>query len=309
MAPRDRHRLRDLLTPRVAYVDTHAPADPLWWVIGTQRSGTTWLGELIDPDQRMRTIFEPFHTVHSGVARRLGLPWGAYVPPGTDHPGLARTVDAIASGHVRDAWTDRQNRRRHYTSRMVKDVTATNLVPWIARHRPDDRVVLILRHPFAVVWSLLEVPWASGRDDTDALFADAGLREAIGPVAGLDGWIAQAAADAFVNRTLKWCLENALPLRAAGDGEFAVVHYEHLVADPAGACARLGIAAPGDPTRPSSTDFRRRADAWGDDGATLVTDWQAHVTPAQVETGVRILDAFGLTTVYDADPWPRPVPA
>ena len=211
MARLGRRRLRDYPSARVLFVDTHAPADPMWWIIGTQRSGTTWLAELVDPEQHRRVIFEPFHTVRSGIARRLGLVWGEYLPPGTAHPQLAEALDRIAEGRVRDAWTSRHNRRRFYTSRLVKDVSTTNLVPWIARRRPDDRVALVVRNPFAVVWSLLNVPWASGRNDTRAMFTHTPLLDAIGPVSGLDGWIHRADDDAFVNRMLKWCLDNTVP--------------------------------------------------------------------------------------------------
>lgn len=297
-------RLVDLVSPRVAFFDTHEPSEPLWWIIGTQRSGTTWVGELIDPEQRRRVLFEPFHPVHSRLARSSGLRWGEYVAPGVRRPALEDAVARLATGRVRDAWIDRQNRRRFYRSRMVKDVATTNLVPWLADHRPDDRVVLVLRHPFAVAWSLAEVPWASGHDDTDALFDQPALLDAIGPVPGLDEWIARAGHDQFVRRTLKWCFENTLPLRAAAASRYDVIHYEDLVADLERGLARLGVAVPPDPTRPSRTDFRGRARRLRDQPEQLVTGWCESLGPEQIRTGLEILEAFGLAAHYGESPWP-----
>jgi hypothetical protein len=300
-----RRRLVDLVSPRVAFLDTHEPARPLWWIIGTQRSGTTWVGELIDPEQRHRVLFEPFHPVHSRVAQQAGLRWGEFVPPGSPHAALVRAVDRMARGRVRDPWIDRQNRRRIYRSRMVKDVSATNLVPWLAHHRPDDRVVLVLRHPFAVAWSLAEVPWASGRDDTDALFDQPVLHDAIGPVPGLDEWMTRAGEDSFLRRILKWCMENALPLRSAAEGRYDVVHYEDLVVDPAAGMEALDVAAPPDPTRPSRTDFRGRARDLRDRPEELVTGWRDSLQPHEIDTGLAVLDAFGLAQYYGESPWPH----
>jgi hypothetical protein len=299
-----RRRLVDLLSPRAAFVDTHETAEPLWWIIGTQRSGTTWVGELVDPEQRRRVLFEPFHPVHSRLAQEAGLRWGEHVPPGAPQPALARAVDRLASGRVRDPWIDRQNHRRFYRSRMVKDVAGTNLVPWLASYRPDDRMVLVLRHPFAVAWSLAEVPWASGLDDTDALFDQVALREAIGPVPGLDAWVSRAAVDGFVRRVLKWCLENALPLRSAPGARYDVVHYEDLVADPASGLGALGLDVPPDPTRPSRTDFRGRARDLRDRPEQLVTGWCDSLRPDDVRRGLEVLEAFGLATYYGESPWP-----
>ena len=308
-----RRSFADLWSPRVLYVDTHEAARPLWWVIGSQRSGTTWVAEMLDPAQRARLIFEPFHASWSGVARSLRLSWGSYLPPGLAHPGLGAAVDRIAAGRVRDPWIDRRNRRRLYRSRIVKDVSATNLVGWLQRRRPADRFLYVVRHPFAVAWSLRQLGWRESAATT-SLFAQPLLRS--GPLAGvrqLDALLESAAADDFQRLVLKWCFENAATLALLPASGIELCFYEHLVDDAMAELDRIGAAArPGeqavDPSQPSAADFRGRAARAAGERPRLVTEWQQHVSEAEAAAGMEILAAFGLDRYYGVGPRPLAPP-
>lgn len=304
-----RRSFADLWSPRVLFVDTHEAARPLWWVIGSQRSGTTWVAELLDPAQRARLVFEPFHASWSGVARSLGLGWGTYLPPEVEHPGLGVAVDRIAAGRVRDPWIDRRNRRRFYRSRIVKDVSATNLVGWLQHRRPADRFLYVVRHPFAVAWSLRQLGWRESVA-TASLFAQPLLRS--GPLAGvrqLDVLLESAAADDFRRLVLKWCFENAATLATLPRSGIELCFYEHLVEDADAELRRIGASGrPGqpvaDPTRPSAADFRGRAARAAGERTALITEWRQHVDERDVEAGMQILSAFGMDRFYGTDPRP-----
>lgn len=301
-----RRTFGDYWSPRFLFVDTHEAAEPLWWVVGSQRSGTTWIAALIDPDRRARLIFEPFHGILSRFAHAIPFSWGRYVAPDATDPALEAAVGRIATGRMRDPWTDRHNHRRLYRTRMVKDVSTTNLLPWLTVQRPDDRFVHVLRHPFAVAWSLESLGWGE-EAATDALFAQPELLD--GPLAdvpGLADLIARAASDNFVRLVLKWCFENAVPLRANGDVRFDTICYEDAVRDPVRALAEVGVGLRiGDPARPSTSDFRGRSGTLRDRRDQLVTGWLGHVGPEQVRAGLEVLAAFGLDHLYGEDPWPR----
>lgn len=98
-------------------------------VVGTGRSGSTWLAEIINHRNEYRLVFEPFRGDRVRKARPFRR--GHFIEPSEqDHP-LRATIDALVAGRVRSWWTDRHNHRRLATRRIVKEVRITNLLPWI----------------------------------------------------------------------------------------------------------------------------------------------------------------------------------
>src|SRR6187399_1070237 len=125
--------LRYRVSPRSVYLDLHTEADHTILVAGSRRSGTTWLGEVVNYRNDRRTLFEPFHPLHSSWARRGRLEWAHYSEPEFADDALYEMCTRLWSGHVRDAWVDKHNTKRVARRRLVKCVECTNLLPWIAQ--------------------------------------------------------------------------------------------------------------------------------------------------------------------------------
>jgi len=255
------------------YVDVGRGVGATTLVVGTARSGSTWVAELLNHRNEYRLVFEPFRS--DRVRRARPFRRGHYIDPREqDHP-LAGSIDALLAGRVRSWWTDRQNRRRIATRRIVKEVRITNLVPWIrARHR-DLRIVYVVRDPVAVARSWLELGWG---DDLDDLLAQEQLLERL---PGSGAAIRElAGGELFDRHVVRWCLENAIPLTAYAELGLHLVVYERLRAEPereidrlfaylgrdpdgAHASVRNPSATAGFPRRQSvqiSEDHRRRAE-------------------------------------------------
>ena len=229
-------------------------------VVATGRSGSTWVAEIVNRHNEYRLVFEPFRGDRVRKARPFRR--GHYIDPLDQQHPLARTIDELLAGRVRSWWTDRPNNRRIATRRIVKEIRITNLVPWIHARHPGLRIVYAVRDPVAVATSWLELAWP---DDLDELLSQEALlacfpdaRAEIDRVAG--------RADPFERNVLRWCLENAIPLKADLPGVHRV-RYEALRDEPARELPRLfaylGADAEGSDAavrKPSRTaGFPRRA--------------------------------------------------
>jgi hypothetical protein len=241
------------------------------------------------------------------------VPAGYYAVPGDDDPELVRVMERILSGRVRGWATDIYNTRRLPERRLVKDIFATNLLPWIAERFPEVPLVYLLRHPVPTSWSATELGW-------DPSLADfLGQRRLMdGPLAPWRAVIAAAAEDPdpFHRHVLRWCLENVVPVAQLVPGDVHVVFYEDLAEDPAGELHRLArflhrYAAGGwalDPTTPLALD-RPSAASWrrtpSPTTGRSLESWLTDVAPERAAAAVALVAEFGLDRLYGPGPRPR----
>ncbi len=145
-------------------------------VTGSFRSGTTWVGRTLAQSKELGWVDEPFHWRHRpGVfaAQTPGL--YTYVCEDNEEAYLAPLADTIAG---RYAWgAGLRSLRRpidvglmakdvaRFTARrfgrrraLLKDPIALFSAPWIAR-RFDADVVVLVRHPGAIMWSMKRLGW------------------------------------------------------------------------------------------------------------------------------------------------------
>jgi hypothetical protein len=201
-------------------------------VVSTGRSGSTWVGELVNHRNEYRVVFEPFRGDRVRKARPFRR--GHYIDPHQQEHPLASKIDALLAGRVRSWWTDEQNRRRLARRRIVKEIRLTNLLPWIRARHPDLRIVYAVRDPVVVAQSWLELGWG---DDLDVLLAQ---DELMAEFAGLRASIDEIArgGDIVERHVLRWCLENAIPLTRELPDVHRIV-YEDLRREPEREIERL----------------------------------------------------------------------
>ncbi len=271
------------------YLDPWHRIEDTVLVVASGRSGSTWIAEVINHRNEYRLVFEPFRA--DRVRRARGFRRGEDLEPGEQQHPLARTVDALLAGRVRGWWTDAHNRRRLVRRRIVKEVRLTNLLPWVRQRHPGLRIVYGVRDPVAVARSWLELGWG---DDLDDLLSQPAL---LARFPGLEQTIAAVArgGDALERHVLRWCLENAIPLRAHAELDVHLVVYERLRAEPEREAARLfaylGREAPADEAalrRPSATAGFPRLRA-------------VSFSRAQRERARRLVALFGLSELAPLD--------
>jgi hypothetical protein len=285
------------------FVELNHDTAKTFLLVSSGRSGSTWLSEVLVEAFSCRMIFEPLR--RDKVTLAAGVPWGRYAEPGVADPELERVVGLILAGRVRSQWTDKFNLYRFPRRRLVKEVRATNLLPWLRDRYPDIPIIYLLRHPVPMAWSAAELrlkPYFS---------------EYLGQPLLMDGPLAPwrelierhiADPDPFHCHVLRWCMENSVPIRQLAPGSVHVVFYEDLVEDPHGELERLArylsrfkVGAwdfdPARPTvdRPSRANYRKTPMMSAD---ARLRSWVDTVPAASVERAIALVEEFGLGHVY-----------
>jgi len=297
-------RARRLGSPTVTFIErNHDPARTLL-LVGSRRSGTTWLAEVLVEALQARFVYEPL--------RSRSVPWtkpvrpGLYVPTGEPaDEAVAMVLDRVLTGRFRNRFADKYNAVRLPRCRLVKEVRLTNLLPWIARRYPATPVVYLLRHPVPSAWSVTRLGWP---DNVAQLLDQDRLRD--GPLAPFRELIAETAdsSDVLPRVVLAWCLENLVPIRYLSPDRVHVVLYENLVTDPLAELRRLGTyldrLAPGRwrLRTPAGASFGRpsqssRLRASGPAPGHLDA-WLRDVPPERVRAALSVVSGFGLDRIY-----------
>jgi hypothetical protein len=261
------------------------------------RSGSTWLSEILGSVPGTRLIFEPFHP-RRGLAELAEYRY-RYLEPGQAAPVLGETYDAILQGKRTTPWIEHLNRPATmiYKRRLVKLVRANLLFPWLANRYPDQKHVLLLRHPAAVVLSQVRNGWnlssARVRDQAD-------LRQlpAIGAL-GSFGW----PTSGFLSNLVFWAAENRVAIDHALESNTMVVFYEHICLSPSEVLddlsrflgtplPRVAMERLDKVSWSSSTDIGSMSDS------EKISRWQGDLSEEQRSQVAEVLEASGLDEFY-----------
>jgi hypothetical protein len=145
-------------------------------VTGAPRSGTTWVGRVLDLSPTVGYINEPFNPTHQpGICSCVFRRWYQYVHAGNAHeyvPGLTATLsfryDLFAQlrrrpdrtsleALARDSWNFALGRLRRARP-LVKDPIAVFSSEWLAGTF-GAAVVVLVRHPAAFAESVRRLGW------------------------------------------------------------------------------------------------------------------------------------------------------
>jgi hypothetical protein len=146
-------------------------------VTGAHRSGTTWVGRVIDLSPHVGYVNEPFNPTHQPGICGCRFPlWFQYVHAGNEHlfkPGLAATLD-FRYGHLaqlRHARSVEEARRlaidgchflryRFRRARpLLKDPIAAMSAGWLSTTFAAQTLVVV-RHPAAFAHSVRRLNWS-----------------------------------------------------------------------------------------------------------------------------------------------------
>lgn len=217
-------------------------------ITGSHRSGTTWVGALLNASSSTLTIHEPFNPTY--VRSWLRTPpshWFQFVEAPLDDRWRAQTARVVdlrppistmlrRSGAPRNLARVGQEavsaaiHRRRDARAVIKDPIALLAAPWIADTFGAHPIVLV-RHPAAFVSSILRLGW---RFDFTNLTDQPRLIDQ--RLSDMANEIEQAAAHPLAlidNAILSWRVLNSVVRQYRQERpEWLVVRQEDLAADP-----------------------------------------------------------------------------
>ena len=193
-------------------------------LLGSGRSGTTWLTETVAKALQSRIIFEPLKR-YPGLKSGESL-FRPYVPENQVDKSLFSFYDNVFTGRYRSRWSDRYNNRFFYHSRIVKDINANLLFPWLLASFSTIKIAYVFRHPLAVVASQVKGGWTLSSDvftSQPSLMED--YLSCFKPAIPL-------ASSRLQKAILFWFLENYMALKCSCDDlyltRFRVFSYDSL---------------------------------------------------------------------------------
>jgi len=199
---------------------------------------------------------------------------------------------------------DQFNGRTWCSKRLIKVIHCNLMLKWIRIHFPHMPIVLLLRHPCAVIHSLLSLGW------------DPALKYLLRQENLMSGILApfraemQQATTPFENHLFLWCAETYVALNQLEADDVCLVFYEQLCENPEEEITRLfaflgqkydrlvlaQVKRPSPLSRPDSTIVT---------GGSLIHSWQARITTEQLARVMQVLSLFGLDSIYSEDAMPR----
>lgn len=211
-------------------------------LVGSRRSGSTLLMQIIAQERGLKSIDQPFSlpTATSAQVRHLGLPSGGVHTSSypEERQKLREYIEAMKSGaiHVNEPWRFWKRDFNFRTNRLVlKTTDASFLLELLAE--AGLFVLLYFRHPVPQSISCQRNGWG---DKIESFVETRSITKNY-----LDD--SQAALLAEVSKTepksleryvLSWCIENQ-PLFYALESGAPAVFYEDLVLDPEASLASI----------------------------------------------------------------------
>jgi Sulfotransferase family len=273
------------------------------YLAGDGRSGTTWLSEIINCDNRYRYLFEPFHPAFVPLVKHFRF--FQYLRPDDQNESFLKPAHRVVTGAFRSPRVDSLNKKRIATRRLIKDIFSNLFLKWLQVRFPDMPLILVIRHPCAVAASKMKLKeWIWSVNPSDFLDQPELMADYLEPYRGL----IKQTTDEFDKQILHWCLTHYVPLKQFRRGEVHLVAYEHLCEFREREIRRLFafVGRTFDPkaleasSKPSATITQdsavvRKAD--------LVSGWLEKISPAQRRRACEIMKAFGLD-IYADGPMP-----
>jgi hypothetical protein len=282
-----------------------SPADALV-VLGSGRSGTTWLQEVVGTLPTALPVWEPLNP-HQDPAMRPLVPGDGFVrvAPDERRDDLGGVLDEVVSGRHLTRWSSSRAGLRSLWSGstpVVKLIRANRAAGWLTERYPSTPVVAIVRHPCAVVSSMMSAPGAWNDWPRDEILEP------------MRGWVPDAALDAVPEHgragwlAAFWAADTLALLDETSPDRVHLVTYERMVRTPHQVAVEV-FEHLGRPLPAAAATALGRASTTTNPGAAVLesrdplAEWRRRLDPNDADAVLSVVEAFGLTFYgEDLDP-------
>lgn len=283
--------------------------DKVIWLIGSGRSGTTWVSALINHDKSFRELFEPFHPWLPGTSF---MQLHKYLQANEQHKKLENVSKLVFRGSfyqsrveaANSTWRTLSGGYRHL---LVKDIF-TNLMAYnLSQKHPKVKTVLLIRNPFAVAISKQERKhWLWMNDPADFLNNINLVRDYLDPYKQIIEDV--SAKGSHLDKLITvWCLINYVPLRQFPQENLLVTFYEDWIIDPQRELQRLqSYAGFSNTSKISLVEHKVYSEAshTSQNKSFDPNAWKTKISDKQYESAMHILRVFGFDELYDPNSKP-----
>lgn len=283
--------------------DNHCKLGDTVFLSSMGRSGSTILSDIINYDNSYRILFEPFRSDMVREAKDFVYP--LYLRPDNKDPHYLDPARKIILGKVHSKWIDTENKTVFPKRRLIKDIRTNLYLKWIHNNFPEMKIVLLLRHPCAVVASWLAADFGDGKRGRDRLLAEDSF------VNDMDARILSEYSkveSTFERLIFFWCISYLIPFQQFKEDEIHLVFYENLITDPINELEGLFsflnydyseakaldvLTKPSSTTNKDKSHFRK--------GEVKINGWKNKFSPDEVDRAYEIMSLFGMEALFDSE--------
>ncbi len=270
-------------------------------IAGSGRSGTTWLAELLNNIPNSVLIFEPLNIDANPKLDNSEFNVNKYLDPGEVSQVDYNFFENLFRLSFLCKWDTKfisifdVFKVDYY---IIKFIRANLIINWLSEKFPIKKPIFIIRHPCAVVSSLLKFKWGNDKINKINLpfpfFRD----------------IDHNQLTQEEKLALSWCEDNYVPLST--NNSFIVVSFEGLVVYPEKELNRIfelwNIPVPKDIMKklniPSQTYFSKNNNNNMNDkkinSTEILTKWKIQLEKGQIEKILKIVNKSGMNFYTDA---------
>lgn len=194
------------------------------YIIGDGRSGTTWASDILNFDNKLTGVFEPFHG-----RRCLELSEGRLYPTNADLD-IRQTKKTL-----KDLVCDKMERPRgiSVSGILIKDISSHLILSKLKDGQ--NNIVIILRNPLSVSISKERYGTWHNKRDLQVLLSQSHQLRAI-EKSCLDK---NLISNSFLEFVFAWCVLHRIALPSALELDIPIVFYENLLREPEEAIKNL----------------------------------------------------------------------
>ena len=274
------------------------------WLIGSGRSGTTWVASMINYKKTYRELFEPFHTCISEM-NLIGFKKNLFLDDKVKQRGFRTLSKTIMNGKFYHPRIEKDNEFiKSYQNDflLVKDIFANLCSYEICSKNKKIKPILLIRNPFATVSSIREREDWDWMEDPKEFLLQKRLREVyLLPFESLILDISKNGSY-FEKQVLIWSIINYIPLVMFNEKELLVTFYEDWVSSPNNELKRVNKYLSIDTFL--IEDIRNHINFQSASKTSTqkkfnTLSWKNKISGSEFNSGMEILNHFGFDKLYD----------